>query len=238
MVFKMVSIYPVTVSWDTSVQHNRFQERERRYWPERFRYLTPRHSLDLIYCIEEHHRLALLNVLDQAVQDIQVGRYAEAVERLFDPQMNVLTQANIYYRNVPIKSHNTLADIKAQITALKKRGFTNGCKGRVIDLIRLTFDQSSSHQVSLNFSSAYIALEEWLHFLQNTFEIPISRKYQSHSKDFVDKEADITAFFIEQGLPLPNNHFELHPCRKREFPHWQRLLSSQGSHFEVIEWDD
>jgi hypothetical protein len=50
-------------------------------------------------------------------------------------------------------------------------------------------------------------------------------------------ELDITVFCLEQHIPLPLNHFELHQSQKDFFPDWQTHLKT-ASAFRVLEYQN
>lgn len=216
---------------------NLFQESERPTWPARFQTLTPYQDPDSIHFLTAVHRKTTMDLLEQGITAIQSGRFESANVLFFDPRL--AEQASCYLRTfeIPVTPTTTRSDLVEKINHQHSKNRFNGQNGRDIQLFNYTLTHPKSRYApdlldTLSVSMAYAGLEEWLHYLQHLMGGPISQQLKNTvttsnacGRKF-DAESDITAFLLEQNIPLPHCHFKFHPERKQVFPHWKTLLTT------------
>ncbi len=228
------------------VNGNHFQEAERSNWPTALRYLTPQYSPDSYIIITPEMRNDLLNDINEGINHIKAGKFEEAAKLFYSTDIASDAGITLLVCPVLVRKNDTLADITQQLIKLKDKHIINETRSRTIILIAFSFkDKLKKYNPErlrmLYASMAYTGLEEWLHSLQKTFNGSISRKFQGIPYEALNSdmsESDITAFMLEQQIPLPANHFDCHPSRKNDFPNWKDLKQSTSQYSVIVIPDD
>jgi hypothetical protein len=231
--------------------------RLRRAFSNLLRRLGFKHTFDNItitqnpYCaLRDHEYIPLLDYVHEGVLAVRRGDYRKAGDHFTNEALKESRFGSFMLSVDTATVNSPIPETMDGLRALYESHFTDGetVSGEgVVHINKLVFTQkpqtaAQKRIVAINdYSIAMKGLEEWLHAVQRSCGTYLSEglklydalaEYESGYFARYRSEVDIAQFYIEQGIPLPENFIEMHEIRKQT----PSLSQAKWSSFPLVRW--